>query len=175
MRAPLTLLLLLSTQSLFAQTETSALRLSRMEIRCGASSQLLAHIGVRQSIGDGIIGEVAFGGVPKLSSTKTGFFAHTLGVGFVPEATRLRGKGTFYSLLYSFLSEDVLSSERDYHHVVTGNVGYLLQDAEGRSVSARGGVGFMQTNARTAYGGYYFYTGQFHPWLNLEIAIGLVL
>lgn len=188
----LILLLVIAASSgrLWAQAESSPKLLGATEIHCGVSTQSLVHLGARQFISDQVFAEVGFGSVPKFERDMTLFYAHTLGVGFAPQATRSNGSGLFYTLLYSFLGEDFMSSERDYHHLLTANLGFIAQQEGGWSIAARVGAGIFQRNSLRYYYAYEMQRGltrelttvidypeesydhELHPWLNLEVAVG---
>lgn len=176
MRPLISLLLIAALAgSLCAQADTlRAVKLRHTEIHLGVGTQALAYLGVRQFIGDRFFAEAALGGKPHILFIQEGLVAHTLGIGFVPEATKYES-GLCFSLLYSFVSNDFLSSEKNYRHIGTANIGYLRQHEAGVSLLARAGIGIFQSSLLLATDDYYRPYARDHdlvPWVNLEFSLG---
>jgi hypothetical protein len=184
-------LVIAAAGKVWAQSEVaSPMLLGATEIHCGVSTQSLVYLGVRQFIADQLFAEVGFGSVPKYDESVRAFFGHTLGLGFTPHATQYNGNGLFYTLLYTFVAEEFLSSERDYHHLLTANIGYITQREDEWSFVVRLGGGIFQRNSLNQF--YYedtpianiqkstslifpyedTYVHELFPWLNLEVAVG---
>lgn len=171
MRAPLTLLLMLILiRPLFAQSAPSEppdtvrpVTVRHTQVHLGFRTQVLWFGGIRQFIGDRVFSEISLGGTPRIPGTHAARFSHTVGVSFIPEATKYE-QGFCYSVLYSFASDTFFGANRKYQHILTANAGYLYQHETGVSFLGRGGIGLTRKTLEEQYGVF--------PWVNLEFSLG---
>ena len=136
--------------------------LRHTQIHVGFGTQALGYVGWRQFAGDRLFLEGSLGGRPGILF-ENDLFSHTLGIGFIPEATKYE-QGFCYSLHYSFASDTFFGADHKYQHILTANVGYLYQHEKGVSFLVRGGPGLTKKTLGDKHG--------IFPWLNMEFSMG---
>jgi len=176
--------MVLASRLLAQAVEPSPQLLGATEVHCGVSTQSLVYFGARQFVSDQFFGEVGIGSIPKFEEDMRPLYTSSVGIGYTPQDTRTSGNGMFFSLLYSYLSENTyLTSDRDYIHAGTVNIGFVHQQKNGWSIMTRFGLGVLQFNDYVYQTVRYIrapdpgswpddYERQLYPWANLEFAVG---
>ena len=122
--------------SAFGQSESKEhiSKFRKTEIHAGLSAHKLAHIGIRQYLGENLMLEADHGVVGFYYNV----YSYNLGLGVLLNAT-IAEPGWYFSVNYSLLDPE---GYRKPDHLLTGNIGWLAQH-DGFSVLARGGIDML--------------------------------